>query len=223
MEQSGEYDIPASRSEVWAALNDPEVLGRCITGCQNVEQIDERHFDVKVKAKIGPVSATFQAALELDDLHPPESYTIKGGVKGGAAGFGKGDARVSLAEIDDANTRLTYQVNGSVGGKLAQVGSRLVDGAARKMADEFFAAFRDHLASDASGGSNGGEETAGGALADVESSSQSAAVEAKESPVSEPASENAPAASEPRYEKSGSNLIWIIAFVVLGLAILFAA
>ena len=98
-----------------------------------------------MKAKVGPVSATFQAELELGDLNPPESYTIKGGVKGGAAGFAKGDANVSLTEVDSDNTRLTYQVKASVGGKLAQVGSRLVDGAARKMADEFFAAFRDHL------------------------------------------------------------------------------
>ena len=88
MEQAGEYRIAADRETVWAALNDPEVLGACITGCQGVEKIDDTHFDVSVKAKVGPVSATFQAALALEDLNPPESYTINGNVKGGAAGFG---------------------------------------------------------------------------------------------------------------------------------------
>ena len=197
MEQAGEYDIPASREVVWTALNDPEVLGRCITGCQDVTQVDEQHFNVSVKAKVGPVSATFQAELELDNLVPPESYTIKGGVKGGAAGFGKGDASVSLAEIDSENTRLTYLVIASVGGKLAQVGSRLVDGAARKMADEFFAAFRDHLA-----GPNQNSES-------VETASSDAAPQLSES-------------DQSRYESSGGNTIWIIAFVVLALAIVFA-
>ena len=144
MQQIGEYRIAADRETVWAALNDPDVLGRCITGAQEVTRLDDEHFDVKVKAKVGPVSATFQAALTLSDLVPPESYTIQGNVKGGAAGFAKGGADVSLM-ADGDDTLLRYEVNGSVGGKLAQVGSRLVDGAARKMADEFFAAFSNHL------------------------------------------------------------------------------
>lgn len=197
MEQTGEYDVPAERGVVWTALNDPEVLGRCITGCQDVVRKDDRHFDVKVKAKVGPVSATFQAELELDDLNPPESYTIKGGVKGGAAGFGKGEARVKLEPVDETTTRLSYEVKASVGGKLAQVGSRLVDGAARKMADEFFSAFRDHL-------SPPSEETVGTPGADDAESDQN--------------NQNQPS----RYESSGGGLIWIIAFVVLALAILFA-
>ena len=144
MEQTGEYHIAASREAVWEALNDPEVLGACITGAQEVTKVDDTHFDVKVKAKIGPVNATFAAELALEDIKPPESYTIGGNVKGGAAGFGKGKAEVQLTQVDEG-TRLTYAVKGSVGGKLAQIGSRLVDGAARKMADEFFAAFSAHL------------------------------------------------------------------------------
>ena len=221
MEQSGEYEIPASRDAVWTALNDPEILGRCITGCQDVVQIDEHHFEVKVKAKVGPVSATFQAELELQDLDPPNSYTIKGGVKGGAAGFGKGDAHVKLTELEADSTRLTYQVKASVGGKLAQVGSRLVDGAARKMADEFFAAFRAHLV--------GPEEVAD----DTSDTGPINAAQAGQAPqqqsqgsspaANQPAEENTETAtSEGRYESSGGNLIWIIAFVVLGLAILLA-
>ena len=146
MEQTGEYTIAANRDEVWAGLNDPVVLGDCIPGCQSIEQTSETSFTAKVKAKIGPVSTTFDATLELQNINPPASYTIAGGAKGGAAGFGKGTADVVLAEVD-GGTLLTYQVKASVGGKLAQIGSRLVDGAARKMADEFFSAFRDRLSS----------------------------------------------------------------------------
>ncbi len=148
MQQSGEYRISASRDSVWQALNDPDLLGECIAGCQHVKKIDDEHFDVAVKAKIGPVSATFQAQLELADLKPPESYVIKGNAKGGAAGFAKGQANVRLAE-DQGATVLTYDVEANVGGKLAQVGSRLVEGATRKMADDFFTAFSRRLDPDA--------------------------------------------------------------------------
>ena len=144
MEQSGEYRIAASREEVWQALNDPEVLGGCIEGCQKVDKLDDEHFDVAVKAKVGPVSAVFNAALELSDMVPPASYVINGNAKGGAAGFAKGSATVTLDE-DGEVTVLRYGVKANVGGKLAQVGSRLVDGAARKMADDFFAEFSKRL------------------------------------------------------------------------------
>ena len=144
MQQSGEYRISASRDSVWQALNDPDLLGECITGCQHVKKIDDEHFDVAVKAKIGPVSATFQAELELADLKPPESYVIRGNAKGGAAGFAKGQAAVRLAE-DQGATVLTYDVEANIGGKLAQVGNRLVEGATRKMADDFFSAFSKRL------------------------------------------------------------------------------
>ena len=140
MEQSGEIRIAASRADVWSALNDPDVLGECIKGCQNVDKIDDEHFDVTVKAKIGPVSAVFQASLQLKDLDPPTSYVIEGNAKGGAAGFAKGSASVTLIE-DGEETVLRYGVKANVGGKLAQIGSRLVDGAARKMADDFFTQF----------------------------------------------------------------------------------
>ena len=148
MEQSGEIRIAASRADVWSALNDPDVLGECITGCQDVNKIDDEHFDVTVKAKIGPVSATFQASLQLKDLDPPASYVIEGSAKGGAAGFAKGSASVTLVEDGEA-TVLRYGVKANVGGKLAQIGSRLVDGAARKMADDFFAQFCQRFDPDA--------------------------------------------------------------------------
>ena len=145
MQQTGEYRIGAPRVAVWEALNDPEVLARCIDGCQSMERAGDGAFAARVKAKIGPVSAAFNADLELTDLNPPESYTLNASVKGGAAGFGKGVARVALSAEGDA-TVLRYTVEGSVGGKLAQVGQRLVDAAARKMADDFFSRFGQEVA-----------------------------------------------------------------------------
>lgn len=145
MQQSGEYRLAASRAEVWRALNDVNVLQACIDGCQSMQRIDEQRFEAAVKAKIGPVSATFATNIELSDLVPPESYTLSVNVKGGAAGFGKGTARVELAEDHDA-TIMRYTVDGTVGGKLAQIGSRLIDGATRKMTDDFFAQFSETVA-----------------------------------------------------------------------------
>ena len=144
MEQSGEYRIQAGLHEVWEGLNDPEVLERCIDGCQSMEKVADDRFETAVKAKVGPVSATFQAVLELTEVEPPNRYTLNANVKGGAAGFGKGTARVELTGDGDA-TLLAYAVKANVGGKLAQVGSRLIDGTARKMADDFFAAFGEEV------------------------------------------------------------------------------
>ena len=149
MQQSGEYRIGAPRGEVWRALNDPAILARCIDGCQSMNRVSESAFEATIKAKVGPVSATFKADLNLTDIDPPSSYTLNASAKGGAAGFGKGVARVKL--IDDAGaTVLRYEVEGTVGGKLAQVGQRLIDGAARKMADDFFGTFCSVLAPGAS-------------------------------------------------------------------------
>ena len=142
MEQSGEYLITASREVVWQSLNDPNVLQQCIDGCLSMDKVSDEQFDSKVKAKIGPVSATFTAQLMLSDIVAPDSYTITANVKGGPAGFGKGAAKVALVDGEAADTTLlSYSVDASVGGKLAQIGSRLLDGAARKMADDFFSAF----------------------------------------------------------------------------------
>ncbi|MCZ6641146.1 MAG: carbon monoxide dehydrogenase subunit G [Gammaproteobacteria bacterium] len=140
MEQSGEYRINAGRDVVWQSLNDADVLAKCIDGCQSMTRVSDTQFDTTVKAKIGPVSAMFKAELKLTDVNQPASYSINVNAKGGVAGFGKGTAEVTLEE-DGVETILRYQVSANVGGKLAQVGSRLIDGVARKMADHFFAAF----------------------------------------------------------------------------------
>ena len=144
MEQAGEYRIATDRENVWAGLNDPDVLARCIDGCQSMTKLDDTTFEAKVKAKVGPVRATFAARLELTDVDPPNRYTINANVKGGPAGFGKGSAQVML-EPEGEQTLLRYTAAATVGGKLAQIGSRLIDAAARKMADDFFAAFKQQL------------------------------------------------------------------------------
>ena len=144
MEMKGEYRIPAEKTLVWAALNDPEVLKECIPGCESLEKTSEYSMAATVRAKVGPVSAKFNGEVHLEDLDPPNSYTIRGEGKGGAAGFARGEARVSLAE-DGAETVLSYVVDAKVGGKLAQIGSRLIDATAKKMADDFFGRFRDKV------------------------------------------------------------------------------
>lgn len=137
MEMSGEYRIPASREAVWEALNDPEILKACIPGCKSLDKTSDTEMSAVVTAKVGPVKATFTGNVTLQNLNPPTSYTIAGEGKGGVAGFAKGGADVNLAE-HDGETLLTYKANAQIGGKLAQLGSRLVDSTAKKYADEFF-------------------------------------------------------------------------------------
>ena len=142
MDITGEFDIPASRQHVWDSLNDPDVLAQCIPGCESVERISDTEFLAKMKTKIGPVRARFESQIMLSNLNPPQSYTISGEGKGGPAGFGKGSADVTLSE-HDALTKLSYTATLHVGGKLAQIGSRLVGGAARKIANDFFGKFAE--------------------------------------------------------------------------------
>lgn len=140
MDISGEYLIPADRRTVWQAINDPEVLRDCIPGCDSLTLAEDGlGYDATVTAKVGPVKATFRGSVRLEDIVEPESYRIVGEGKGGAAGFAKGGANVMLEEIDAGNTRLTYKADAQVGGKLAQLGSRLIQGTAKKYADDFFA------------------------------------------------------------------------------------
>jgi carbon monoxide dehydrogenase subunit G len=142
MDMSGEYKIAAPRERVWAALNDPDVLRRAIPGCEELNKVSDTELEAAAKAKIGPVSARFKGKVTLSDLNPPESYTLTGEGSGGAAGFVKGEAKVVLTP-DGETTVLRYIVKATIGGKLAQLGQRLVDGAAKKMADEFFDKFSD--------------------------------------------------------------------------------
>ncbi len=145
MDMTGERQLPLPRQRVWDALNDPAVLQQCIPGCETVEKTGEDEFRMAMTAAIGPVKAKFTGKIRLSDVVPPESYTIAFEGSGGAAGFGKGSAKVALAE-HEGGTRMSWEAHATVGGKLAQVGSRLVDGVARKMADDFFARFAEVVA-----------------------------------------------------------------------------
>jgi uncharacterized protein len=140
MDMTGEYRIAAPRAKVWAALNDAEILRQAIPGCDEIEKTSDTSFTAKVTAKVGPVKASFGGKVTLSDMDPPNGYTISGEGSGGVAGFAKGGAKVALAD-DGAGTLLTYAVDAQVGGKLAQIGSRLIDGTARKMAEDFFGRF----------------------------------------------------------------------------------
>ena len=198
MQLTGEYLIAAPRARVWAALNDPEVLKDCIPGCETLERTSETGFAAKVRAKVGPVSAKFAGTVTLSDLNPPESYTISGEGKGGAAGFAKGGAKVHLTEDGDA-TLLAYEIDAQVGGKLAQIGSRLISGTAKKLADDFF-----------------------GKLAETLTLSTEAPSEAPEKTEAPPVpAEEEPALEEPA-EAAGRGLppgVWVTALLVAALLV----
>ena len=144
MEMKGKYVIASTRESVWAALNDPDVLKECIPGCESFTRNGDTEFDADVLAKIGPVKARFKTTVKLENMQAPESYTIVGSSKGGSAGFARGKADVVLEQTDNG-TELSYVADFKVGGKLAQVGSRLVTGATRKTADEFFGSLSTRL------------------------------------------------------------------------------
>lgn len=149
MELQGERTIPASRARTWAALNDPEVLKGCIAGCESLERTGDDSLQALVAVKVGPVSARFKGNLKLANVNAPVSYTMNFDGQGGVAGFGKGSADVELVEVGPAQTTLKYLAKAQVGGKLAQVGSRLIDAAASKIAEDFFQAFETRLREEA--------------------------------------------------------------------------
>ncbi len=141
MTMTGEVTLPAERDAVWAALNDPDVLKTCIPGCQELTKVSDTEFEAVAKVSVGPVKATFKGRISLQDIDPPHAYTIRGEGQGGVAGFAKGGAKVRLEPAEGGGTTLVYDVEATVGGKLAQLGGRLVNGVAKKNADDFFACF----------------------------------------------------------------------------------
>ena len=204
MDLTGDYRIAAPREAVWAALNDPEVLKACSPGCEDLTKTSDTEFSARVVAKIGPVKAGFGGKVTLSEIDPPNGYTITGEGQGGAAGFAKGGAKVTLESVESgAATILHYKVDAQIGGKLAQIGSRLVEGSARKLADEFFAAFAAQATRDAA--------------------AEIAAVTAIETPEAVAAPEvPAPPAEQAAPEAGGglSPWIWIIGLVIVVAAIL---
>jgi len=148
MEMTGEYRIPASREKVWDALNDPDILCQAVPGCEEIDKLSDTEMTATVTAKVGPVKAKFKGAVTLADIDAPNGYTLNGEGKGGVAGFAKGSAKVTLVEDGDG-TVLSYVVDAKVGGKLAQVGSRLIDSTAKKLAGEFFGTFSEIVGGEA--------------------------------------------------------------------------
>jgi hypothetical protein len=146
MTMKGEVTLPASKQAVWEKLNDPAVLKECIPGCQALEKTSDTSFSATAKIKVGPVSATFKGNVELTDLDPPNGYRISGQGEGGVAGFAKGGAKVALSDAPGGGTLLSYDVEANIGGKLAQLGGRLIDGVAKKNADSFFSKFAEVVA-----------------------------------------------------------------------------
>ena len=144
MEMTGEQLIHASQADTWAALNDPEVLKACVPGCETIERASDTEYAVQMTARVGPVSARFKGRMTLSNLKPPHSYSIAFEGQGCVAGFARGSADVSLTP-EARDTRLGYKVKANVGGKLAQIGSRLVDAAANKVANDFFTAFNEKM------------------------------------------------------------------------------
>lgn len=144
MTMTGAYQLDATRQAVWDRLNDPAVLMVCIPGCEELERLEDDSFRVVAKAKVGPVSAKFKGRVMLSDRDPPNSYRISGEGEGGVAGFAKGGAAVTLTD-KDGGTELSYTVEAHIGGKIAQLGQRLVNGAAKKFADDFFAKFAEQV------------------------------------------------------------------------------
>ncbi|MDE0051055.1 MAG: carbon monoxide dehydrogenase subunit G [Rhodospirillales bacterium] len=174
MKMNGEFRVPTDRETVWQALNDPEVLKACLPGCQEIEKTSDTEMTATLALKVGPVKATFAGGVTLSDLDPPNSYTLSGQGQGGAAGFASGEARVRLEE-EDGGTVVHYDVDAKVGGKLAQIGSRLIDSTAKKLSKQFFDSLAETL--------GGGEE---------------AAVEATPEPApAAPAQPETPAVAEP--------------------------
>lgn len=177
MDLTGETIIAAPRVRVWQALNDPDILKQAIPGCESVDKQSDTEFAAKVTAKIGPVKASFTGQVTLLDLDPPNGYRIQGEGKGGPAGFAKGGATVRLEDAP-GGTKLLYTVDAQIGGKLAQIGSRLIDGAAKSLAGEFFQKFNELVSADTS-------------VADAEEATEAAADAATEEDLPPPPAETA--------------------------------
>ncbi len=221
MDMSGEFRIPASREAVWKALNDPAILRQCIAGCEELNKLSDTEFVAKVVARVGPVKATFSGKVTLSDLDPPNGYKITGEGQGGAAGFAKGGADVHL-QPEGSGTLLKYTVSAAIGGKLAQIGARLIDGTARKMAEDFFAKFAALVA---------GQQPVAGAPTPATTPSTSSDETAPESSLDEdpppaPAPHAAPAEMKPDIDVGGHSSgsikpwIWVGALILVAIALL---
>lgn len=218
MEMTGEYRIAAPRAQVWAALNNPEILKASIPGCEALEMTSETEMTAKVVTKIGPVKATFTGKVKLENINPPEGYTISGEGQGGVAGFAKGGADVKLTE-DGAETVLAYTARAQIGGKLAQLGARLIDSTAKMMADQFFAKFSAIVAAEAAPAGDAAvpPEVAGEPAEAIASIAEpAAAASASAAATSAATAASRPAAqAQPVPAPASSGLNWVVPIVTL--------
>jgi hypothetical protein len=232
MEMTGEFRIPAPRERVWEALNDPETLKQAIPGCQTIEKVSDTEFTAKVVAKVGPVRATFGGKVNLTDLDPPKAYTISGEGSGGVAGFAKGSAKVKLDEEGGEATTLHYEVQAHVGGKLAQIGSRLIDATSRKMAEDFFGRFVEVVSPPAAGNGAAGRPQPAPAAASVTAATQATPAGASEMTAIPPSAPQPPGLAEelPRPQPSPaaetqsrrlSPAVWVTALTAAVAAMLY--
>ena len=200
MQMTGQQRIAASRQQVWQALNDPDVLRRCIPGCQSLEKEADDRLKATVEVKIGPIGARFNGAVTLSDLDPPNGYTITGEGQGGTVGFAKGGAKVRLAEADGGATMLSYEVDAQVGGRLAQLGGPIIDATAKQLAGKFFEQFG---------------QVVGGTAQPAAAASASAASAASSTAAPAPAA--ASRASAPAVATQGLPVAWMLALCVAAL------
>ncbi len=205
MNLSGEYKLPLPRQAVWEGLNDPDVLKRCIPGCDELIKSSDTEMSAKVALKIGPMSAKFSGKVTLSDIDPPKGYKIAGEGQGGVAGFGKGSAVVNLEEDGPGGTILRYTADSQVGGKIAQLGSRLIDATAKKLADEFFGKFAAAMAERAGPAAVAQAATAGNDDSAVQTSAA------------------APVAAPPTASGGLSPMVWIPALVAVLAAVYWLA
>ena len=211
MKMNGEFRVPTDRETVWRALNDPEVLKDCLPGCQAIEKTSDTEMSATLTIKVGPVKATFVGGVTLSDLDPPKGYTITGQGQGGPAGFASGEARVDLVQEGD-ETVVQYACDAKVGGKLAQIGSRLIDSTAKKLATQFFDTLAEKL-----GGGKDAEQANDAAAAEPEP----VAAAAEEAPApAEPAEAAAPQLPPAAQRPSLPTAAWVGAVVVVAVVLI---
>ena len=216
MKMNGEFRVPTDRETVWRALNDPEVLKECLPGCQEIEKTSDTEMTATLALKVGPVKATFAGGVTLSDLDPPNGYTLSGQGQGGTAGFASGEARVRLVE-EGGETVVHYDVDAKVGGKLAQIGSRLIDSTAKKLAKQFF----DSLAETLGGGEEAEPEAAAAAPAQSEAPAEPAVVSAADAPEQDPPAADASPPLAPAAKRMGlPTAAWAAAVVAVAVVLI---
>ena len=218
MKMNGEFRVPTDRETVWRALNDPEVLKECLPGCQEIEKTSDTEMTATLVLKVGPVKATFAGGVTLSDLDPPNGYTLSGQGQGGTAGFASGEARVRLVD-EGGETVVQYDVDAKVGGKLAQIGSRLIDSTAKKLARQFF----DSLAEKLGGGeeAEAKPEPEAAAPAPPEAPAEPAAAPAAERPADDPPAADAGPPLAPAAKRMGlPTAAWAAAVVAVAVVLI---